>query len=111
HLGMLDGYEPTHPITLVYETEMSPRHDLDACEKVFELLNIGDDPDFGTPDPTAVEYRARGNRSLSVGDVVSVDGRFYACGRVGSTALRRSPTVIVRAEPGTTPLPEEARSS
>lgn len=39
---------------------------LAVCEAVWELLNVGDDPAFTvTPDPRAVAYRKRGNRSMS----------------------------------------------
>ncbi|HEY0697395.1 MAG TPA: hypothetical protein VGD43_06255 [Micromonospora sp.] len=40
---------------------------------VYRLFNVGHDPQFGTPDPRAVVYRERGNRSLSVGDVVALN--------------------------------------
>ncbi|MBN1172641.1 MAG: hypothetical protein JXA67_10755 [Micromonosporaceae bacterium] len=87
-LGMLDGYQPGHELTLVFETTApATDDDLTVCEQVFRLLNVGDDPEFGTPDPRALEYRFKGHRSLSVGDVVDVDGRYYACARFGFTAI------------------------
>ncbi len=93
--GMLDGYEPQHPVTLVAELDFTeadvpsfePPFGSDSDQAVLNavwiLFNVGDDPDYGTPDPRAVIYRMRRNRSLSVGDVVSIDGRWYACRSVG----------------------------
>ncbi|HKT03047.1 MAG TPA: hypothetical protein VJT31_26255 [Rugosimonospora sp.] len=83
-IGMLFGYQPEHELVLAFETTVmgtSPDHAV--CEQVFRLLNIGDDPEVGTPDPRAVAYRQRGHRSMSPGDVVSVDDRFYACASAG----------------------------
>ncbi|GGM24097.1 hypothetical protein ACFFX1_10180 [Dactylosporangium sucinum] len=84
-LGMLDGYATGHALALAFETTVmrSPEGDLAICEQVFCTLNVGDDPEFGTPDARAVAYRAQGHRSLSVGDVVAIDQRFYACARFG----------------------------
>lgn len=104
-LGMLDGYAPGHPVVLVFQA-IAPEGvgDLAACENVFRLLNVGEDPEFGEPDPAAIAYRARGNRSLSVGDLVSVGDRFYQCGRFGWTQLDADPVVVDQQDYGTTPL-------
>jgi len=108
HLGFLDGYQPGHPVTLVFSTELPESDDLDACEQLYRLLNVGDDPNVGEPDPRATQYRARGNRSLSVGDVASIDGRFYACACFGWHQLDHEPsTVHVTDVAGTTPTTEE----
>ena len=72
---------------------------------MFELFNVGEDPAFGPPHPRAVDYRRCGNRSLSVGDVVAVDGRFYACASTGWAALKDRPLIDQRRTHGTTPLP------
>jgi hypothetical protein len=106
HLGLLDGYQRGHPVTLVFITELPHTDDLDACGQLYQLLNVGDDPAFGVPDPRAVRYRARGNRSLSVGDVASIDRRFYVCTRLGWQRLDHRPsTVHETGVPGTTPIP------
>ncbi len=60
---------------------------------MFELFNVGEDPAFGPPHPRGVDYRRCGNRSLSVGDVVAVDGRFYACASTGWAALKDRPLI------------------
>lgn len=98
------GYQPGHPVVLVFETEL-PTYDPDAnLGFLFHLLNVGDDPHFGTPDPRAVEYRRRRNRSLSVGDVVWLqDTVWRACASVGWTNID-APTVVVEETHGTTPL-------
>lgn len=92
-LGMLDGYREGHRLVLVTQFEMDGGAvDNSTLEEVFRLLNVGDDPEFGTPDPRAVAYRAAGNRSLSVGDVVQVDGEWFAVDRFGWTPIKK-PTV------------------
>lgn len=50
------------------------------AETVFEQLNIGGEPGVDAAEYT-VAYRAAGNRSLSVGDVVEIGGHCYAVGR------------------------------
>ncbi|GFJ84971.1 hypothetical protein [Phytohabitans houttuyneae] len=108
HLGLLDGYLPGHPVTLVFSTEIPECNDLDACEQLYRLLNVGHDPDFGEPDPRATQYRARGNRSLSMGDVACIDGRCYACARFGWQRLDHEPSIVhVTGIAGTTPIAEE----
>ena len=52
-----------------------------VLEGIFTQLNVGGDL-YPAEDYTT-EYRANGNRSLSVGDVVSLDGACYAVGRFG----------------------------
>jgi hypothetical protein len=90
-LGMLDGYSPEHRMSLELETTETAPTVSTVCERMFHLLNVGDDPEFGPVDERAVEYRSRRNRSLSIGDVVEVDGCAYACARSGWTAVRRAP--------------------
>lgn len=108
HVAFLDGYQAGDPVVCVFTAlAIGERYgsDLAACEDMFRLLNIGHDPDMGTPDLRAVDYRRRGNRSLSVGDVVAVDDRFYACAPVGFVPLASAPSVCVQTRYGTTPLP------
>lgn len=81
--AMADGHRPADATESVFEFDLdtsgvpapSPEVFTSAVlERVYFLLNVGDDPDFGTPHPAAVEYRRRHLRSLSVGDVVTLDG-------------------------------------
>lgn len=108
-VGMLDGYQPGHAVALVARLTLRAPTDLDACDIAFRLFNVGDDPEFGPPDARAVEYRQRGNRSLSTGDVVAVNGRFYACARVGWTPIE-PPRIDHTARYGTAPLDNESQS-
>ena len=77
---------------------------LAICEALWRLLNIGDDPDFGTPDPRAVAYRQRGNRSLSAGDLGCIgSGAWYAAAaRAGFTPVP-APLLVTEQQPGTAP--------
>lgn len=85
------GYEPNHVLRLAHTATVTEImggqiitwDDQRVLERVFHLLNVGDDPDFGTPHPVAIAYRAKRNRSLSVGDVVMIDGRVFTCADVG----------------------------
>lgn len=52
-----------------------------VLEKVFEQLNVGGD--LVPAEEWTVAYRAAGNRSLSVGDVVVVGESAFACASVG----------------------------
>jgi hypothetical protein len=89
-LGMIDGYQPGHPLTPVarFHTERASE---DVLAEVFQLYNVGDDPDYGTPDDRALAYRHRGNRSLSVGDVVQVNQQWWACAPFGWTHINPPP--------------------
>lgn len=103
------AYKPSDRVTLVFAAAEPAAAPEAICEALFELLNIGDDPALGTPDPRAVAYRERGNRSLSVGDVVAVDKRpdgpadFYAVASTGFTSIAE-PRIVATAYIGTTPL-------
>lgn len=78
------GYEPHHVLRLV-RTYQEPvpgvaalgsavdSFDEALLGRVFLLLN------GLQSDRRAREYFAAGNRSLSVGDVIAIDGRCYAC--------------------------------
>ncbi len=69
----------------------------------FEIFNVGDDPAFGEPDPRAVEYRKRGNRSLSVGDVVQVGDVWLACASAGWDVIE-APEWVVMDTHGSGPI-------
>ena len=109
HLAYLDGYQAGDPVVCVFSTEVDRQRlssITEVTEAMYRLLNIGDDPDFGTPDPRALDYRARGNRSLSVGDLVAIDGDFHACAATGFVPVHHHPAVVVQTRHGTTPLPD-----
>jgi hypothetical protein len=106
-IGMLDGYTHGHPLVPV-ATWDAPEVSvpLVVLEEAYALLNIGDDPAFGVPDERAVAYRARGNRSLSIGDVVQAGTTWAAVAVTGFTPIPEPDYVAIGANrPGTTSLP------
>jgi hypothetical protein len=65
------GYEAGHALELAYQGEVDAPDDLTCCEWLFERFNIAH----------PVDYR---NRSMSVGDVVVLDGgKAYTCANIG----------------------------
>jgi hypothetical protein len=100
------GYQPEHTLTHVADMEVPVAGPEQVAERVYHLLNVGDDPEFGTPDPQAVAYRARRNRSLSVGDVVVLAGDVaLAVDSFGFRRVRVDREQITNVEQyGTTPL-------
>jgi hypothetical protein len=105
-IAAMDGYQPGHPLTPVagwdVPADTSP---LAALAETFAVLNVGDDPAFGTPDPRAQQYRARHNRSLSIGDVVQIGDTWVAVAREGFTTIPAPQYFALDARrPGTTPL-------
>jgi hypothetical protein len=97
------GFKPGHPVVEVFRDVVPASSGHEAiCEQVFTLLNVGDDPSFGAPDPRAVAYRARNNRS-PVGDCLSVGDAFYAVTDTGFQPID-PPRIVTVTRPGTTPL-------
>lgn len=84
--GSFFGYEPGMELHEAISYETGAREPLDDA---FEMFNIGN-------GDLAREYRAGRNRSLSVGDVVVVDGVAHACASFGWDELPEVPPV----EPG-----------
>lgn len=85
------GYEYGHRLIEVFAYRLGNRFtDLASCDLAYHLFNVGHDPEFGEPHPFAMAYRMAGHRSLSVGDVVQVDSRFYACESSGWRVLENS---------------------
>lgn len=103
-VAFLDGYQPDHAVTPVADLNVpGPADRSDVLDRMYFLFNVGDDPDFGTPNAMAVEYRKRENRSLSIGDVVCVDDEWFACADSGWTPVAR-PQITHTTLHGTTPL-------
>jgi hypothetical protein len=82
--GGFMGYRPGQALSRAAAFEM-PLYDrgvgrgvVSLLDLVFEQLNV-DDPDAAW----AVDYRNRGHRSLSVGDVVVVGEQAWACEPAG----------------------------
>lgn len=96
HPDNFRGFKPEHAdflkqvVCVKYNAE--PR---ELLRMLFEELNVG-----GTELELALALAHRyfaqvGNRSLSVGDVIDLDGTAYACASVGWTELE--PGVVARA--------------
>ncbi|RAS59502.1 hypothetical protein C8D87_114114 [Lentzea atacamensis] len=98
------GYAPGQSVTEVFTYVEDGLDDHVLLGRAFDLFYIGHDPEFGTPDRRAVEYRDRGNRSLAVGDVVAIDDRFYAFDHVGCPQVIERPPIRQRAGDGTVPM-------
>jgi len=97
------GYEPGHPLCEVFAYETPDAAPQTVAERAFWLFNVGDEPAQGA-DPTAVAYRRRQLRSLSIGDVLVLtgsqhcaDGPAYACGRWGWTQVALEMSLVTRA--------------
>jgi hypothetical protein len=107
HIAMAFGYVDTDSFVEVYDydepTVMPGTSDEQIVDRVFELFNVGDDPTYGEPDHRAVEYRDRRNRSLSKGDAIAIDGRFYVCASSGWTPIPK-PQLAASGQHGSTPL-------
>lgn len=118
----LEGYKDDDPLTLVYKLTI-PEHVKERasqqdttegavqvmCEYAYMTLNIGHEDFAQITDEgraEAIAYRERKNRSLSMGDVICLDGAFFACARIGWEQVRVHPYQIVMdyADHGTTSL-------
>lgn len=92
----LNGFQPTHPLRLVFsyhdETPIPPEQE-SADQRILDQQFLR----FNEMDnhPYARKYFEAGNRSLSDGDVVAIDGRCYACTTTGWRRLTTSPLVSV----------------
>ncbi|MDN5757920.1 MAG: hypothetical protein L0H59_05220 [Tomitella sp.] len=93
------GYQPGQPMALVFRAGLPDSlTGAKALESLFEEFNIGDDR------PAGGAYRTvYGLRSLSVGDIVELDGTYYACGSCG-WSQQPEPLVAVRSHPRVWPL-------
>lgn len=107
-----DQYRPGHRVTRVFATDQPAADPAAVCTEVHRLLTTGDAPCDRWPDPRAVDYRARGNRGLSLGDLIAITGP------TGTTHYALTLTYTPVGPPyrtdehfyGTTPLDAERRS-
>ena len=92
--GLAQTPDEMHELVRVFEYEMAWTDDQASVQPLlndaFETFNVGS-------DELAAQYRARGLRSLSVGDVVTVDGVPYACASVGWDPVSRYDLRILSA--------------
>ncbi|MBQ0928593.1 hypothetical protein [Saccharopolyspora endophytica] len=104
--AQLYGYTLLDTLTCVYAYDDPDLHpetrEIEVAERAYNIFTVGHTPAYGTPDPRAAAYREQGNRSLSVGDVVCVDGRFLACEPFGWNEIdppRESPQSVREPTP------------
>ena len=107
-LAMLFGYEPGHRVRRAFTAQMPAADPYDVCEAVFILLNGGDLA--AGRDQRAQEYRRRGERSLSKGDLVAISDSahsrpvYYSVDSAGFTPLAAAPRILgAPAEPAASP--------
>jgi hypothetical protein len=81
HAGSFMAYQPGDVMfrAIDYSLGTEGLTDAQICEEAFKMFNVGDP----VRNITVRRYRNARNRSLSVGDVVVIDGRAYACARFG----------------------------
>jgi hypothetical protein len=105
-LSFLYSYEKDQTVTEVDTyLEIDEQEDVALVRKIFDLFNIGHEPEFGIPDERAEHYRKAGNRPLSVGDVVGIGDRFYTFDRRSAVRLlMECPPIRQRSSYGTVPL-------
>lgn len=91
HLGRslgFDGYRPEHAVVPVFGYTVAMTDDQKILAEAFEVFNIG-------TCARADSYYGLKLRSLSVGDVVKIEDRYYAVARAGFAALEREPRALV----------------
>jgi hypothetical protein len=103
------GYRATDTVCEVFAY---PVRDGDGhpLHNAFDMIEIGRRRGSSETDDRALAYATRGNRSLSIGDLVGVESRdgqtrWYAVGKAAFwLPLDRQPRFVQRAEFGTTPI-------
>lgn len=89
--ALFDGYKAGDPLRHCFRLPLTDAEQnlpsSSLAEKVYHLLNVGDDPMYGTPDERALAYRLSNYRSLSVGDVLEIDGQHLAVASMGFVSV------------------------
>lgn len=99
------GYETGNRLVPVFQHGFENDHVFDILNHIWWLLNVGDDPDLGGPNPLATEYRARRNRSLSVGDVVKLGDEWWVVADFGFETIETpADSIVSETVHGTTPI-------
>ncbi|WP_327100290.1 hypothetical protein OIE68_16870 [Nocardia vinacea] len=86
--SLLHGYTPSAPLALAYEYAIStegPAADAVILERAFAAFN--GHPEHPDDHAHADAWTDKRLRSLSVGDVVAIDDRHYACESAGRTRI------------------------
>lgn len=103
--GMLDGYQPGHPMVRVFAYQADPAGQAPEviAEEAFAICN--GHPADAVGEDLSRRYYACGLRSLSVGDVVAAGETGLAVARAGWTPVGGGLHEVRTAGHGTHPLP------
>ncbi len=108
------GYRPGHPLVHVLDADVEPPSGSTStmiAESIYAACNLAPEDVTGRLRTLATGYRHRGQRSLSVGDIVCVGEVALAVGRPAGWEPASGPLAEVRTrEHGTSPLPLQGRS-
>lgn len=77
------GCQPSDPMELALTFEAEAESALGLCDQVFAALNCDTPAPAGTLDVARITAYHQVYPSLSVGDIVEVDGQKYVCQTVG----------------------------
>jgi hypothetical protein len=87
HLRSFMPYEPGDAVYLAVEYDVNaisyPEADQAVLDEAWDAFNVGDP----AKDARVARYRRDRNRSLSVGDVIEIDGRAYTVDHFGFDRL------------------------
>ncbi|GLX06692.1 hypothetical protein [Microbispora sp. NBRC 16548] len=93
--NLVSGWQSDHPMLKVYAYDIPAeraRNPQEVLEEAFTTFNVGE-------DARAEKSRARGNRSLSVGDIVVVGEVGWACGSFGWEPLAGPINICKSSDP------------
>lgn len=86
------GYQPGHPLQKVFGYEIPTTSDAyTLADEAFAAFNAPLELLNPTYRAIAKAYRAAGNRSLSVGDVLRIGDTWLACAPTGWVELDQAP--------------------
>jgi hypothetical protein len=80
---LTNGYYPGDPLALALSFEAEAESALVLCDRVFAALNSPGPVPVGTLDAVHIAAYHKVYPSLSVGDIVEVDGKRYVCQTAG----------------------------
>lgn len=93
--SLTKGYRSTDHVTKVMEAiyDISLEEtDIEILERIFQFLNLFEESsDTAIPkEYTVFNFCFHVDRSMSIGDVVEIDGKFYACNPTGWKLLEEN---------------------
>ncbi|MEU5878162.1 hypothetical protein [Spirillospora sp. NPDC047279] len=99
------GYQPDHNVVKVFEYNTAPLPGYTLSDVAEDAFRVGNGVDNKSDD-----YFRRELRTLSVGDLVRIEGQWFRCDAVGWSGLVDDPNDITKAhegEHGTQPWKDE----